>query len=241
MKYGYGQWAAIQHAIRSDKREFSCSYLFRSTPIDMIGRRCEQLMRHAEKEVEQLEKIARDESGLPVAPTTEGEPLPPIKLPKFHELQKQRRISQKIKAEKDRKELEGKVAEIDTQIKAAQARLKALNEGANAVRVSPDHEETSEKNNHGSRNLVSSSGIAPEAQGEAGKRSEKGAVGPDGNFKEFPEYDGSEPPAEWKKPFTHYCIRTRKAVKAKLNPEDRKNKVRKRGKFHQFASIARLF
>jgi len=191
-------------------------------------------MRHAEKEVEQLEKIAREEAGLPVEPENEGEPLPPIELPPFRVLQRQRRLAQKVKADKERKELEEKVAEIEAQIQAANDRLKALNEGSTVVRVSPEHEENSEKEDHRSRDALGGEG-GREISAMAMDRD--GALGPDGSFVEFPAYDGGEPPTEWKKPFTHYCNKTRKNVKARLSPEDRKNKVRRRGEANIFVNI----
>ena len=53
----------------------------------------------------------------------------------------------------------------------------------------------------------------------------RGAIGPDGDFVEFPEFDGAEPPKEAKKAFTLFCVSTKKEVKASLEPADRKNKV----------------
>ena len=54
---------------------------------------------------------------------------------------------------------------------------------------------------------------------------EPGAIGPDGDFVEFPDYDGEETPRENKKAFTLFCNKTRKEVKSSLAPSDRKNKV----------------
>ena len=85
-------------------------------------------MKAAEKEVEQLEKVFREDNGLPVE-AREGETLPPLELPKFHILQRQRRKKKAEAAEKERKLLEDKVHEIEAQIRAAQTRLKELNEG----------------------------------------------------------------------------------------------------------------
>jgi hypothetical protein len=53
-----------------------------------------------------------------------------------------------------------------------------------------------------------------------------GAFGPNGDYINFPDYEGSAPPVEYKKPFTHFCIHTRNEVKASLDVADRKNKVR---------------
>jgi hypothetical protein len=57
------------------------------------------------------------------------------------------------------------------------------------------------------------------------KAAEDGAAGPDGEFVPFPEYDGSVPPRESKRAFTHFCNGTRKAVKKSLDPDLRKDKV----------------
>lgn len=54
---------------------------------------------------------------------------------------------------------------------------------------------------------------------------EPGAIGPDGEFVKFPEYDGEEEPRENKKAFTMFCNATRKEVKHSLSPTERKNKV----------------
>ena len=72
--------------------DFRFDYYLRSLTIDALGRRCEQLMKAAEKEVEQMEKKAREDAGLSASdengqadkigtePSTES---PPIKLPRF--------------------------------------------------------------------------------------------------------------------------------------------------------------
>ena len=52
-----------------------------------------------------------------------------------------------------------------------------------------------------------------------------GAIGPDGEFVEFPKYDGSEEPTKAKKAFTMFCIGTRKQVKSSLSKAMRKDKV----------------
>jgi hypothetical protein len=183
-------------------------------------------MKAAEKEVEQLERSARELAGLPIESAKEGEPLPPIELPPFHVMEQQRRLAQKTKAEKERRELEEKVAEIESQMRVAQNRLKALHEGAPAVKVSPIPDDGIT-----SRGMALSA--AKETVSEGGKASggtdevdgDNGAIGPDGTFVEFPPYDGIEPPLDWKKAFTQYCNNARKELKASLDPDDRKNKV----------------
>jgi hypothetical protein len=53
-----------------------------------------------------------------------------------------------------------------------------------------------------------------------------GATGPDGDFVEFPDYDGVDEPRECKKAFTLFCTATRRDVKKSLDPVSRKDKVR---------------
>jgi TolA-binding protein len=209
-------------------------------PVDLLARRCEQLMRHAEKEVEQLERFVREEAGLKVESESEGCVVPPIELPTFRVLQRRRRIAQRMKREKEQQELEEKVAELEAQIKAAQDRLKELNEGTSAF----SEQNVIEKETRRSRSRAASSTDEMPAESKTSENissieteNVSGAVGPDGVFVEFPPYDGSEPPVEWKKPFTQYCIRSRKEVKASLQPAKRKNKVRHAGKYWNWKNL----
>jgi hypothetical protein len=68
----------------------------------------------------------------------------------------------------------------------------------------------------------------------------KGAIGPEGDFVEFPEYDGAEPPKEAKKAFTQFCINTRKEVKTSLDPEERRNKVSYKSLFRNKIVVPKL-
>lgn len=187
-------------------------------------------MRSAEKEIEQLELKAREEAGLLTQPA-EGVSLPPIELPEFSIMREQLRIRKKKQSEAEKKQLEEKVAEVEGQLKEVQDKLKALNDANYEMVNSPtrdssekDDNITSEKENHQSRN---SNENGKEEAGAAGtpQESVNGAVGPDGEFVEFPPYTGTEPPKEFKKAFTHFCLHTRKEVKASLDPSERKNKV----------------
>lgn len=184
-------------------------------------------MKAAEKEVEQLERIAREAAGLPVEPAKAGDTLPPIKIPSFRVLQRQRNLLRKSKADAERMQLQSRVDELESQIRAAKERLKALNEGAAAVRVSPVQGDiATEKENHTTPRRRTESTADDKPAELPHEDDNNGAIGPDGQYEEFPEYDGSEPPVEWKKPFTQYCIRTKKSVKAHMDPGDRKDKVR---------------
>ena len=61
-KYGHGQWEAIRLAIRRcDKFRFS--FYIRAMSAESIGKRCEQLMRACEREVEAIQKkVSSDEA-----------------------------------------------------------------------------------------------------------------------------------------------------------------------------------
>ena len=64
------------------------------------------------------------------------------------------------------------------------------------------------------------------ADDEASEGRADGAIGPEGDFVEFPEYNGEEEPHENKKAFTLFCKATRREVKNSLSPSARKNKDR---------------
>ena len=133
-KFGFGQWEAVKMAIRRNPN-FRFDYFLRSLPTEVIGRRCEQLMKAAEKEVEQLEKRAREETGFLIEEEKKGETdgdwnveLPLVELPNFKTMKSQMRCKVREEAELKRVELEGKVKEIDDQMVEIQERLKILNE-----------------------------------------------------------------------------------------------------------------
>lgn len=299
---------------------FRFDYFLRSLPSELIGRRCEQLMKAAEKEVEQLERKAREDAGMITEEEKkegsdgEGnvqmqEPLPPIELPDFRTLRAQRRREAQREEEAKHQELETKVAEIDERVKEIRDRLKVLNEYSreSAPVVNPSAEFPDDLLPE-LANIVAKSGpssitsianrFSTEHPGQASKRkicskidsiaikekrksegdtkvcwylrpdyekllstetleylrlareerlgkqrekevakaeggegaeeedgSEGGAIGPDGEFVAFPEYDGSEPPKDKKKAFTHFCNGTRRQVKKSLDPAARKDKV----------------
>lgn len=220
-KYGHGQWMAIKMAVRRNPN-FRFDYFLRSLPVELLGKRCEQLMNAAKKEVEFYEEITREAAGLPTQPE-EGKTLPPIELPKFRILQRQLRASAKSAHEKTRKELEDKVADLEAQINAFQARLKEINSGAPA-RPAPA------RSSAASTPRVTPVPVASEPDPPKEKAPETpGAPGADGSFHAFPEYDGNEAPADWKKPFTLFCVQTRREVKASLNPDERRDKKKVNG------------
>ena len=228
-KYGYGQWMAIKMAVRRNPN-FRFDYFLRSLPVDQLGKRCEQLMKAAEKEVEYYEQITREAAGLPVT-AEEGQNLPPIDLPKFRVLQQQLRAGTKAKHEKVRKELQDKVNDLQSQIDALQTRLKEVTNGAPA-RPAPVRSAASTPR-HTPTNVPSESKKDPPTEKpkkkpskEAPKKSldKPGAIGGDGIFAEFPDYDGNEAPADPKKAFTHFCSQNRREVKASLDPTERRDK-----------------
>jgi hypothetical protein len=219
-QYGYAQWGAVKMAVRRSPK-FRFDYFLRSVPIDILGRRCEHLMRAAVKEVEQLERKAREEAGLPVEAEEDGE-LPPIELQPFKIMQRQRRLAKKTQTEKEKEELGQKVEELEKQMKEIQDQLKELTNKD----IPDEYKENRSRNRTESVRKKSHTEVEEEEAAPTPSIDEsRGALGPDGGFVEFPEYDGTEPPKESKKAFTHYCINTRKEVKASLDPADRKSKV----------------
>jgi SWI/SNF-related matrix-associated actin-dependent regulator of chromatin subfamily A member 5 len=197
-------------AIRRSPK-FRFDYFLRSLPIDMIGRRCEHLMRAALKEVEQLEKKVREDEGLPVEVEDGSEP-PPVVLPKFKDMQKRIRQQKTERREKEKIILEKKVEDLEAQITEILDRLKALSKDP----------EASKENRRTSNN-------APNSEEPVVFDESKAALGPDGEVAEFPEYDGSDPPKEPKKTFALFCNKMRKQVKASLNLEERKEKEKVNG------------
>ena len=298
-KYGYGQWEAIKFAIRRSNH-FRFDYFFKSLPVEAIGRRCEQLMRAAEKEVEAMEKLAIEEAEKEGRILTPGE----IKLPMFNESQAKKRAEQRKKHLEEKAMLEQNVVDIDEQIMQIQKALRDL-EGnqtidtffkAKASTNIPDNlvgelaniiarmrsqsmvaitdEFLSKHPGKGSKKSI---GQKIEAIGVKEKRTEEGdtaqywylrqdkehlltkatktcmkesretrlaaakskkrkadeeadggnangAIGPEGDFVEFPEYDGETEPNENKKAFTLFCKATRREVKNSLSPSSRKDK-----------------
>lgn len=210
---------AIKNAVRRNPN-FRFDYFLRSLSVNDIGRRCEHLMKAAEKEVEQLEYQAREAMGFPTVPSKEGEVLPPIEIPTFRVMQHQRILQKKTKAEIERKELESKLADLEAKINAAVNRLKSLNGESSAVPVSPG------PSDHSIRKRAVSAADETLPNDLVALENDEGAPGPDGTYVKFPEYDGRDPPVEWKKSFTQYCNHTKKSLKATMNPEDRKDKVR---------------
>lgn len=63
-----------------------------------------------------------------------------------------------------------------------------------------------------------------EERNEDKQNDEKGAIGPDGTFLPFPDYEGNAEPKLNKKAFTLFCNSIRKEVKSALPPEKRKKK-----------------
>eukprot|EP00531_Pseudo-nitzschia_arenysensis_P000181 CAMPEP_0116124966 /NCGR_PEP_ID=MMETSP0329-20121206/5561_1 /TAXON_ID=697910 /ORGANISM="Pseudo-nitzschia arenysensis, Strain B593" /LENGTH=1458 /DNA_ID=CAMNT_0003618979 /DNA_START=160 /DNA_END=4536 /DNA_ORIENTATION=- len=223
-KYGIGQWGAVKMAIRRSQ-QFRFDYFFRSLPVDVIGRRCETLMKAALKEVEFLEKKIREDRGLPIE-AQEGNVLPPMKLPKFKDIQRNIRAKKLAEREREKKNLEDKVENLEHQIEEIQNRLKQLSRD-------PDNQKENFSGNGDSILKEESSRavpISPPAAVEDEDLDEtKGALGPEGDFVEFPPYDGSEPPKEPRKAFAQFCQRTRKSVKNSLDPEERRNKEKVNG------------
>jgi hypothetical protein len=124
--------------------------------------------------------------------------------------------------------LQENVSDLERQIKEVKDKLRALNEGSSISRVSPEEvpspPPTMQKVKKRSRSDVAKLSLEEEQQ-KSETESQDGAIGPDGDFLPFPEYDGNEEPLEWKKPFTHFCIHTRREVKHALDAVARKDKA----------------
>jgi len=124
-KYGYGQWDAVKMAIRRSP-EFRFDYYLRSLPTEVIGKRCEQLMKAAEKDVELMrEKASNNKDTLIHTDCLDYRP-PIIDLPRFKELKEMRRKEAKVIVQSEMNELESKVEDIENQIEESQNRLKFL-------------------------------------------------------------------------------------------------------------------
>ena len=105
-------------AIRRSPK-FRFDYFLRSLPVDVLGRRCEHLMRAAVKEVEDLEKKAREAAGLPTV-AEEGKELPPIKLLPYKEMKRMEREMKRREMDKERSQLEQSVEELEVKMKEIQ-------------------------------------------------------------------------------------------------------------------------
>lgn len=128
-KYGYGQWEAVKIAMRRSP-EFRFDYYLRSLTTDAIGRRCEQLMKAAEKEIEHIMKKLQDDAGLGSVGIEEEkkevDQNVQITLPSYAEMKASQRQLEEEAAESEKKQLESKVDEIEGQIEEIQKRLKFL-------------------------------------------------------------------------------------------------------------------
>ena len=120
-KYGYGQWGAVKMAIRRSQF-FRFDYFLKSLSPEALGRRCEQLMRAAGREVEQLERVTREELSIT------GEEEQTVRLPKFKVIQAKKRAQAFEEYRKEENRLEETIEDIENQIEQIQSRLKILNE-----------------------------------------------------------------------------------------------------------------
>jgi hypothetical protein len=96
-------------------------------------------MKAAEKEVEQLERKAREDAGLEAEEEKKGESdgegnsqeraaPPPIDLPNFKTIRAQRRLAAQREEEAERQKLEENVLELEQQMRVIQDRMKLLND-----------------------------------------------------------------------------------------------------------------
>jgi hypothetical protein len=174
-------------------------------------------MRAAEKEVEAMEKQVIEEA------ERAGQPLPPgeIKLPMFKELQSKKRADAEKKFAEERLLLERNLSDIEKQIRQVQKALNDLDGVQPINKFFPSQSERTRNNN----SLDEKNKKRKNSDHEVEEEKEGGAIGPDGKFVSFPDYDGKEEPQENKKAFTLFCKATRKDVKNSLSSSERKNKV----------------
>lgn len=108
---------------------FRFDYFLRSAPIDLIARRCEALMKLAEKEIDFLEKKAKEyeDTTMSDSPSKrEDDDSRKVSLLSFSEMQRRTRQTERDKRMAKRKELEQNVEDIEAQMKAIQDRLKGV-------------------------------------------------------------------------------------------------------------------
>jgi hypothetical protein len=195
-------------------------------------------MRSALKEIEFLEKKYREDEELPVE-AEKGVELPPIILPKFQDIQKRVRIEKKEKRETEKHNLEEKVENLEFQMKDIQDRLKQLS------RAPDDQKENVSRNGSVTKHrssveedAVDATPVSPppppppvaaDDEVDVDVDESNGAEGPHGDFAEFPQYDGLEPPNKPRKSFAQFCQKTRKDVKNSLGAKDRGNKEKVNG------------
>ena len=181
-------------------------------------------MRFAEKEVESMEKQTVEEA------EKEGRTLPPgeIVLPNFKELQAKKRAEAEKKFLEERAMLERNMSDIDKQILQIQKALRDFDgvQTIDSFFVKTDKVESNHRREESKKSRLED--VTKKRKTSFDNEREckgAGAVGPDGDFVEFPEYDGQEEPHESKKAFTLFCKRTRKEIKNSLSPSERKDKV----------------
>ena len=112
---------------------FRFDYYLRSLPSEAIGKRCEQLMKAAEKEVEQMEKKAREDVSISTQEEKKEDSNDereledvPVQLPMFRVMQANKRATIEDDLAAERREMEQKVEEIESQIEEVQRRMKEL-------------------------------------------------------------------------------------------------------------------
>jgi len=115
----------VKMAIRRSP-DFRFDYYLRSLPTEAIGKRCEQLMKAAEKDVELMREKALNNKDSPMDTGCPDYRPPIIDLPRFKELKEMRRKGAEEIVQLEMNELEGKVEEIENQIEEYQNRLKFL-------------------------------------------------------------------------------------------------------------------
>lgn len=183
-------------------------------------------MRFAEKEVESMEKQAVEQAEKEGRTLTTSE----IILPNFKELQARKRAEAEKKFLEEKAFLEKNMSDIDKQILQIQKALRDIDGVQTIDSFFTKSDKAENKNRHEE---------SKKSRLDEGTKKRKswvsdnvlegksaGAVGPGGDFVEFPDYNVHEEPHESKKAFTLFCKGTRKEVKNSLSLLERKDKVR---------------
>lgn len=201
-------------AIRRSPK-FRFDYFLRSLPVDSLGRRCEHLMRAAVKEVEDLEKRASE-----AVQIVDGKLS---SLMSVKELKQKERESKANEMNREREKLEQNVEHLELLISDIQSRLKELSKDPNENKSVVDSSAHLKESRKRSRSTHET------GENVANGMENDSDLGPDGTQVAFPEYDGSEPPKEARKAFTHFCIKNRKEIKRSLPEGGRKDKEKVNG------------
>jgi hypothetical protein len=134
--------------------DFRFDYYLRSLPTDGIGKRCEQLMKAAEKEVEHLIKKYSSTNNTTVGGDKETS-SEEVQLPRYKEMREIQRQQQEKLIEMETRQLEGRVEDIETKMEEIQNRLKFLQKCSNQMEGSSGNRRSSNQSSEFPEELLS--------------------------------------------------------------------------------------